>query len=40
MFSVDYDNKSSKIGDEPWDNLDTLWSLLRLAWSKKQTQQV
>ena len=36
---TDYDKNSSKIGDERWHNLDTVWSLLRLTWSKK-TQQL
>ena len=34
-FSLDYDKNSSKVGDERWHNLDTVWSLLRLTWSKK-----
>ena len=36
MFSLDYDKNSSTIGDEPWHNLDTVWSLLRFTWSKKK----
>ena len=32
-YSLDYDKNSSKIGDEPWHNLDTLGSLLRFTWS-------
>ena len=36
-FSLDYDKHSSKIGDERWHNLDTVWSLLRLTWSKNST---
>ena len=31
--SLDYDKNSSKIGDEPWHNLDTVGSLLRFTWS-------
>ena len=33
-----YFQNSSKIGDEPWHNLDTVWSFLRFTWSKKTPQ--
>ena len=29
---MDYDKNSSKIGDEPRPNHDTVWSLLRFTW--------
>ena len=32
-FSLDYDKNSSKIGDEPWHNFDTVGSLLLFTWS-------